>query len=97
MKSRIKEWITLETRVSLFQTAMNNAGRNFTGKRVPVKRMADFAGKFYELAMKQVDRMGEISIEQLQKMYKKKPRKRKASEKKDMKEMMNKIKKKGIK
>lgn len=65
---KVKDVIPLETRISLFQTAMNNAGRNFEGKRVPVKRMAAFATDFYQLAITEVGQIGKIGIAQLEKM-----------------------------
>jgi hypothetical protein len=65
---RIKEIITVDSRISMFQTAMNNAGRNFQGKRIPVEKMAKFASDFYKLAIKEISEIGKMELNQLEKI-----------------------------
>jgi hypothetical protein len=94
---RIGDWITIETRISLFQTCMNNSGRNFEGKRVKVKRMADFAIELYKLGIKEIENIGELNVLQIAKTFKKDPIK-KVEKKSAMEKLMKKIKgKKGKK
>jgi hypothetical protein len=61
-QKKLKNLITPETRISLYQTAMNNSGRNFEGKRVAFKKMADFTSQIYRLAIKEIENIGELSI-----------------------------------
>lgn len=65
---KIKEVLTISDRISLFQTAMNNAGRNFEGKRVPVKKMSDFATNFYKLAIKEIGEIGKMEVKEIAKI-----------------------------
>jgi hypothetical protein len=65
---RIKEIITVENRISMFQTAMNNAGRNFEGKRTTVKKMGQFAADLYKFAIGEISEIGKMDIKQLEKM-----------------------------
>ncbi len=62
---KIKEVLGVDQRISLFQTAMNNAGRNFEGKKVNVKVMAKFAEEFYKLAIKEIEEIGKMSTNDL--------------------------------
>ncbi len=88
---KLKHLLTLDNRISLFQTAMNNSGRNFQGKGVKVKKVADFAAEFYKLAIKEIEKLGQLSIKQLQETIKKYPV-RKVARKKTLKKLMRKIK-----
>ncbi len=89
-KLKIKETIPMETRISLFQTSMNNAGRNFEGKRTKVKTMGEFALNFYKFAIKEIEGIGELNIEQMSKTLIKAPTK-KVVKKSDVKNLMKKI------
>jgi len=88
---KIKDLIGVETRISLYQTAMNNAGRNFTSKRVSVKKMADFAQAFYKAAIKEIEGIGQLNLKQLVRTFKKEPVKKKAK-RSSVKKLMNRIK-----
>ncbi len=88
---KIKEMIPVETRISLYQTAMNNSGRNFEGKRVKVKKMADFGSALYKLAIKEIEGIGQLSLKQIEQTFKKAPVK-KRTKKASVKKLMNKIK-----
>lgn len=92
-KARIKDLIPMETRISLFQTSMNNAGRNYEGKRTTVKKMAEFATEFYRLAIKEIEMIGALSIQQIQKSFLK-ASPEKITKKNDVKKLMKKIQKK---
>lgn len=70
---KIKESITLEERISLFQTCMNNSGRNFEGKRVKAKKMADYAMNLYKLSIKEIENIGELSFRQMVNTIKQEP------------------------
>lgn len=63
--AKIKESFMTQDRISLFQTCMNNAGRNFEGKKVTVQKMFDFAAGFYKLAIKEIENIGELSLDQV--------------------------------
>jgi len=76
---KIKELITLDTRISLFQTAMNNAGRNFNGKKVPVKKMAEFATDFYKVAIKEIGNIGKMEMTYIEKITLPKEKKKNVS------------------
>ena len=58
---KLKNIVSLDTRISLFQTAMNNAGRNFSGKKVDVKKMATYAADFYKLCIKEIEQVGGLA------------------------------------
>jgi hypothetical protein len=92
---KIKEIISVDTRISLFQTAMNNAGRNFTGKKVKVAAMAKFATEFYKLAINEISEIGKMELEQLAKIAASKNGKRtkKQTSKTDISKLINKAKK----
>ena len=92
-KARIKDLIPMETRISLFQTSMNNAGRNYEGKRTTVKKMAEFATEFYRLAIKEIEMIGALSVQQIQKSFLK-ASPEKITKKNDVKKLMKKIQKK---
>ena len=92
-KARVKDLIPMETRISLFQTSMNNAGRNYEGKRTTVKKMAEFATEFYRLAIKEIEMIGALSIQQIQKSFLK-ASPEKITKKNDVKKLMKKIQKK---
>ncbi|MCL4399778.1 hypothetical protein M1506_00685 [Patescibacteria group bacterium] len=62
---KIKEILSVDTRISIFQTAMNNAGRNFEGKDISVEKMAKFAVDFYQIAISEIKKIGELEIEKL--------------------------------
>lgn len=64
---KVKELIGADTRISLFQTAMNNSGRNFEGKKVTVKKMAEFSAELYKLAIKEIEIIGQLNIKQIEK------------------------------
>jgi hypothetical protein len=91
-KARIKDLIPMETRISLFQTSMNNAGRNYEGKRTTVKKMAEFATEFYRLAIKEIEMIGALSVQQIQKSFLK-ASPEKITKKNDVKKLMKKIQK----
>jgi len=91
-QKKLKNLVTPETRISLYQTAMNNSGRNFEGKRVTAKKMADFTTKIYKLAIKEIENIGELSIKQIGDTLKKDPI-RKNGTNTQAKNLMNKIKK----
>lgn len=91
-QKKLKNLITPETRISLYQTAMNNSGRNFEGKRVTAKKMADFTTDIYKLAIKEIENIGELSIKQIGETIKSEPTK-KNSKSVDVKNLMKKIKK----
>ena len=93
VKARVKDLIPMETRISLFQTAMNNAGRNYEGKRVKVKVMSAFAMEFYKLAIKEIEMIGALSVQQIQKSFLK-ASPEKITKKNDVKKLMKKIQKK---
>jgi hypothetical protein len=92
-KARVKDLIPMETRISLFQTSMNNAGRNYEGKRTTVKKMAEFATEFYRLAIKEIEMIGALSVQQIQKSFLK-ASPEKITKKNDVKKLMKKIQKK---
>ncbi len=92
-RSRIRELISIDTRISLFQTSMNCAGRNFLGKRVKVDKMAKFASAFYRLSIKEIEGIGKLSIKQIEATFKKEPVKKKTA-KASTRKLMNKIHKK---
>jgi len=89
---KLKDIITLENRISLFQTAMNNSGRNFEGKQVPVEKMAKFASDYYGLAIKVIGTIGKLELEQLEKILKEE-RTKKIEKRKEAMRLINKIKK----
>lgn len=91
-QKKLKNLIMPETRISLYQTAMNNSGRNFEGKRVPAKKMADFTTEIYKLAIKEIENIGELSIKQIENTIKAEPTK-KQNGKSTVKSLMAKIKK----
>ena len=65
-QKKFKNLVMPETRISLYQTAMNNSGRNFEGKRVTAKMMADFTSEIYKIAVKEIENIGELSIRQIE-------------------------------
>jgi hypothetical protein len=71
---KIKQLLTVDQRVSMFQTAMNNAGRNFEGKKVKSERIAVFAADLYRAALKDIHTVGNVGVEEL-KAIAAKPRK----------------------
>jgi len=89
---KLKNLITPEMRISLFQTAMNNSGRNFEGKRVTAKQMANFTSEIYKLAINEIENIGELSIRQIKSTIKIEPT-RKQNRKVVVKNLMDKIKK----
>lgn len=91
-QKKLKNQIPAETRISLFQTAMNNSGRNFNGKRVSPKAMADFTTEIYKLAIREIENIGELSIRQIENTIKVLPTARKTKDI-DIKSLMKKIKK----
>jgi len=91
-QKKLKNLVTLETRISLFQTAMNNSGRNFHGKKVTAKKMADFTTDIYKLAVKEIENIGELSIKQIVGTIKAEPTQKKTKQS-DVKKLMSKIKK----
>ena len=90
-RKKLKNLITPETRISLFQTAMNNSGRNFEGKRVTARKMADFTSEIYKTAIKEIENIGELSIRQIESTIKIEPTKKKAKNT-DIRKLMSKIK-----
>lgn len=91
-KSRkIRESLLVETRISLYQTAMNNTGRNFQGKKIAAKKMAEFSTELYKLALKDIESIGQLNIKQIEKIIKQPPVKKK-TKKASVKNLMNKIK-----
>ena len=70
---KLKNLVSLETRISLYQTAMNNAGRNFNGKKADVRKAATWAADFYKLAVKEIENIGELNIQQIEKTLGKPP------------------------
>lgn len=88
---KIKELIGAETRISLYQTAMNNSGRNFEGKRVKAKKMAGFTSELYKLSLKEIENIGQLSIKQMEQTFKKEPVKKK-SKRASVKKLMDEIK-----
>jgi hypothetical protein len=90
-QKKLKNLITPETRISLFQTAMNNSGRNFEGKRVTAKKMAEFTTDIYKLAIKEIENIGELSIRQIASTIRVAPTK-KQNGKSTVANLMNKIK-----
>lgn len=88
---KIRNLIAVDTRISLFQTAMNNSGRNFEGKRVTVKKMADFSSELYKFAIKEIETIGQLNIKQIERTFKKVPIIKK-TKKGTVKKLMNKIK-----
>lgn len=92
-QKKLKNLIMPETRISLYQTAMNNSGRNFEGKRVTAKKMADFTTKIYKLAIKEIENIGELSIRQIESTIKAEPVKKK-NYNATVKNLMSKIKRK---
>jgi len=91
-QKKLKNLIMPETRISLYQTAMNNSGRNFEGKRVTAKKMAEFTTDIYKLAIKEIENIGELSIRQIASTIKVEPTK-KQNGKLTVKNLMAKIKK----
>ena len=90
---KIKNIITIEDRISLFQTSMNNVGRNYNGRRVDVNKMAKFAANLYALAIKEISNIGKVEIEQLERMVVKSEKTKKKLNMKDIKKLMKKVKK----
>lgn len=90
---KLKDLIPLETRISLYQTSMNNSGRNFEGKKVPVKKMAGFSLELYKIAIKDIGDIGRLSESQMKRLVKKEPVVKKVS-KNDLNKIMKKIRKK---
>jgi len=88
---KLRELITPEIRISLYQTAMNNSGRNFAGKRVKAKKMAEYTSDIYKSAIKEIENIGELSIRQISNTIKVEPTEKK-TKKTDIKKLMNKIK-----
>lgn len=91
-QKKLKNLVTPELRISLYQTAMNNSGRNFEGKRVTAKKMGDFTTDIYKLAIKEIENIGELSIRQIESTIKTEPAKKK-NKISDIKNLMKKIKK----
>lgn len=91
-QKKLKNLVTPELRISLYQTAMNNSGRNFEGKRVTAKVMGVFTSDIYKLAVKEIENIGELSIKQIENTIKAEPTK-KNGKNKDVKNLMNRIKK----
>lgn len=91
-QKKLKNLVTPELRISLYQTAMNNSGRNFEGKRVTAKKMGDFTTEIYKLAVKEIENIGELSIKQIESTIKAEPTQKKGK-KSDIKNLMRKIKK----
>jgi len=91
-QKKLKNLITPETRISLFQTAMNNSGRNFEGKRVLPKKMAAYTSEIYKLAIKEIENIGELSIKQIGHTISLAPITKKTKSV-DIKTLMNKVKK----
>ena len=91
-QKKLKNLVTPELRISLYQTAMNNSGRNFEGKRVTAKKMGDFTTDIYKLAIKEIENIGELSIRQIESTIKIEPTKKK-NKTADVKSLMKKIKK----
>lgn len=91
-QKKFKNLVTPEIRISLYQTAMNNSGRNFEGKRVSANKMADFTTKIYKLAIKEIENIGELSIRQIENTIRIAPAKRRIK-KTDVKKLMSKVKK----
>jgi len=91
-QKKFKNIITPEIRISLYQTAMNNSGRNFNGKKITAQKMAEFTSTIYKIAIKEIETIGELSIRQIEKTIKPEPT-RKISKSKDIKNLMQKIKK----
>jgi hypothetical protein len=91
-QKKLKNLVTPETRISLYQTAMNNSGRNFEGKRVTAKKMGDFTTDIYKLAIKEIENIGELSIKQIESTLKPEPTTKKNG-KSVVKGLMSKIKK----
>jgi len=89
---KLKDMILIETRISLYQTAMNNAGRNFAGKKASVRKMSAFASAFYKLSVKDIEGIGELSVRQIEKTLGKVPVK-KVVKKSTLKKLMKKVKK----
>ena len=91
-QKKLKNLVTPELRISLYQTAMNNSGRNFEGKRVTAKAMATFTSEIYKIAVKEIENIGELSIKQIENTIKAEPTK-KQNGKSTVKSLMAKIKK----
>lgn len=91
-QKKLKNLITPEIRISLFQTAMNNSGRNFEGKRVTAKKMTDFTSEIYKVAVREIENIGELSIRQIGSTLVPEPTHKKTL-KADVKRLMDKIKK----
>ena len=91
-QKKLKNLIPPETRISLYQTAMNNSGRNFEGKRVTAPKMANFTSEIYKVAIKEIENIGELSIRQIENTIKAEPAK-KRNGKSTVKNLMNKVKK----
>jgi len=90
-RKKIREIITVDARISLYQTAMNNAARNFTGKKVSVKKMSEFATELYKLSIKEIGKIGELNPQQIE-MTIKKPPVKKVVKSKDLKQLMRRAK-----
>jgi hypothetical protein len=90
--AKIKQVITPENRISMFQTAMNNAGRNFQGKRIPVSKMAEFATQFYKIAIAEISEIGKMELTTLEKILTVKKVSR-VAKKADLKRLMHRVKK----
>lgn len=91
-QKKLKNLVTPEMRISLYQTSMNNSGRNFEGKRVVPKKMAEFTSAIYRIAIKEIGNIGELSIKQIEKTIKIEPTKKKTKNV-EIKNLMKKIKK----
>lgn len=63
--AKIKNIITLQDRISLFQTCTNTAGSNFQGQSVKVEDMAKYAKDLYELSIKTIGEIGNVEVEKL--------------------------------
>lgn len=96
--TKIRQLITVENRISLYQTAMNNSGRNFAGKSVKVKKMVVFASDLYKAAIKEIESIGSLSVAQMglqmEMAFKKKTSKKKKIKKAELGKLMCKIKNK---
>jgi len=91
-QKKLKNLVTPEIRISLYQTAMNNSGRNFEGKRVTAQKMANFTSEIYKMAIKEIENIGELSIRQIKDTLKPTPIQKKGKIT-NVKKLMQKIKK----
>jgi len=90
-QKKLKNLVTPEMRISLYQTAMNNSGRNFEGKKTTPKKMVDFTSKIYRVAIREIENIGELSLKQIENTIKPEPVK-KATKNSNIKKLMGKIK-----